>query len=226
MFNAQPFAAGIGSSFNADSVSLSSNTTSRDTVKILNEVKSPLIEMSEFFAGIDSGIIKLVEIAKKSLGLDKDSLRLESRIADIMASDLALDEKRNLTAQLRGRDANISGADTDKDGEGKPEKISFIDSLKKAFADLTDNQTIGELGKIFLFATGALALAKMAEKFHKQVRDVLEFIGEKVIPGLKELNEDIKESESGYVGTGGLSCLLYTSPSPRDRTRSRMPSSA
>ena len=207
MFNAQPFAAGIGSSFNADSVSLSSNTTSRDTVKILNEVKSPLIEMSEFFAGIDSGIIKLVEIAKKSLGLDKDSLRLESRIADIMASDLALDEKRNLTAQLRGRDANISGADTDKDGEGKPEKISFIDSLKKAFADLTDNQTIGELGKIFLFATGALALAKMAEKFHKQVRDVLEFIGEKVIPGLKELNEDIKESESGYVGTGGLSKL-------------------
>ena len=25
---------------------------------------------------------------------------------------------------------------------------------------------------------------------------------------------------------GGLPCLLYTSPSPRDRTRSRMPSSA
>ena len=30
------------------------------------------------------------------------------------------------------------------------------------------------------------------------------------------------------VGEGekGLACLLYTSPSPRDRTRSRMPSSA
>ena len=26
--------------------------------------------------------------------------------------------------------------------------------------------------------------------------------------------------------TSGASCLLYTSPSPRDRTRSRMPSSA
>ena len=26
--------------------------------------------------------------------------------------------------------------------------------------------------------------------------------------------------------TGGMACLLYTSPSPRDRTRSRMPSSA
>ena len=31
----------------------------------------------------------------------------------------------------------------------------------------------------------------------------------------------------GLIGTTtGLSCLLYTSPSPRDRTRSRMPSSA
>ena len=31
-----------------------------------------------------------------------------------------------------------------------------------------------------------------------------------------------------YLGAsrGGVSCLLYTSPSPRDRTRSRMPSSA
>ena len=30
----------------------------------------------------------------------------------------------------------------------------------------------------------------------------------------------------GYVLTLFISCLLYTSPSPRDRTRSRMPSSA
>ena len=28
------------------------------------------------------------------------------------------------------------------------------------------------------------------------------------------------------IGHGGTFCLLYTSPSPRDRTRSRMPSSA
>ena len=33
---------------------------------------------------------------------------------------------------------------------------------------------------------------------------------------------------TGVVGPNGCgkSCLLYTSPSPRDRTRSRMPSSA
>ena len=40
-------------------------------------------------------------------------------------------------------------------------------------------------------------------------------------------------TSSGVVGVGGFplsfvtnTCLLYTSPSPRDRTRSRMPSSA
>ena len=34
--------------------------------------------------------------------------------------------------------------------------------------------------------------------------------------------------DAGHVGEHGLldGCLLYTSPSPRDRTRSRMPSSA
>ena len=31
---------------------------------------------------------------------------------------------------------------------------------------------------------------------------------------------------SGTITSGAISCLLYTSPSPRDRTRSRMPSSA
>jgi hypothetical protein len=210
MFNAQPFAAGVGSSFNNDSPALSSDRTSRDTVKVLNEVKSPLIQMSEFFAGIDNGIIKLVDIAKKSLGLDKESLQLESRIADIMASDLAIEEKKNLTAQLRGRDANIAGEDTDTAPGEKPEKISFIDSLKKAFDDLTNNQTIGELGKIFLFATGALALSKFAVKFRDEVAGVLEYINEKVIPGFKELDEGIRESDTGYLGLGGaISASFY-----------------
>jgi len=203
MFSAQPFAAGIGSSFNADSVALSSDRTSRDTVKILNEVKSPLIQMSEFFSGIDSGIIKLVEIAKKSLGLDKASLQLERQIADIMASDLALDEKRNLTAQLRGRDANLAGQDTDIEPGEKPEQLNFVDSLKKAFDDLTSNQTASELLKIFALALGAMALAKFALKFKDQLADVLEFIKKKLIPEFKDLNDDIES----YQGLGGLSKL-------------------
>ena len=40
---------------------------------------------------------------------------------------------------------------------------------------------------------------------------------------LKALQAQIRESGAAAVY---LHCLLYTSPSPRDRTRSRMPSSA
>ena len=159
MFNAQLFAPGVGSSFNADSHALSSDRTARDTVKVLNEVKSPLIQMSEFFAGIDSGIIKLVEIAKKSLGLDQASLRLERQIADIMASDLVLEEKQNLAAQLRGRDANIAGEDTDTAPGEKPEQLSFVDRLKKAFDDLTSNQTASDLLKIIALSIGSMAFS-------------------------------------------------------------------
>ena len=35
-----------------------------------------------------------------------------------------------------------------------------------------------------------------------------------------------KDYKAKVIGADPLSCLLYTSPSPRDRTRSRMPSSA
>ena len=43
---------------------------------------------------------------------------------------------------------------------------------------------------------------------------------------LDHLSLDIEEGEIfGLLGPNG-SCLLYTSPSPRDRQKSRMPSSA
>ena len=42
-----------------------------------------------------------------------------------------------------------------------------------------------------------------------------------ITPELTEF-QDRKQIEFQWVGA----CLLYTSPSPRDRTRSRMPSSA
>ena len=53
---------------------------------------------------------------------------------------------------------------------------------------------------------------------------------------VEQLKQSIQESRNGdYIEASsteeirlllGLCCLLYTSPSPRDRTRSRMPSSA
>ena len=43
-------------------------------------------------------------------------------------------------------------------------------------------------------------------------------------PGEKIANEI--STTAGYEFNKNNTCLLYTSPSPRDRTRSRMPSSA
>ena len=40
------------------------------------------------------------------------------------------------------------------------------------------------------------------------------------------VNDDPYETEYGTMQDQCVVCLLYTSPSPRDRTRSRMPSSA
>ena len=47
------------------------------------------------------------------------------------------------------------------------------------------------------------------------------------LPMLLTLNPDVDVMLVPRINTvEGLTCLLYTSPSPRDRTRSRMPSSA
>ena len=65
------------------------------------------------------------------------------------------------------------------------------------------------------------------------------FRGREISPGIEvqtdeQLDQFIREhAETAFhpscsckMGTDAMACLLYTSPSPRDRTRSRMPSSA
>ena len=42
----------------------------------------------------------------------------------------------------------------------------------------------------------------------------------------KDINDMRESTGEDPQWTGRMFCLLYTSPSPRDRTRSRMPSSA
>ena len=44
--------------------------------------------------------------------------------------------------------------------------------------------------------------------------------------GIFKDSEILNVSRGGPDGPLFMACLLYTSPSPRDRTRSRMPSSA
>ena len=61
--------------------------------------------------------------------------------------------------------------------------------------------------------------------------DVYKRQGESIVSGGEDgewafTAEGFDQTGGGYSRDEGVNCLLYTSPSPRDRTRSRMPSSA
>ena len=47
-----------------------------------------------------------------------------------------------------------------------------------------------------------------------------------LINALNEISNNYVKIDELIIGGENSDCLLYTSPSPRDRTRSRMPSSA
>ena len=58
------------------------------------------------------------------------------------------------------------------------------------------------------------SLNHMSQSFQEVMRDISATL------------KKVYKSQSVVLVPGGGTCLLYTSPSPRDRTRSRMPSSA
>ena len=63
----------------------------------------------------------------------------------------------------------------------------------------------------------------MNKDFEKLIEQVMDE-NDAVLRTLAEIEADEKKANQRlYILTA---CLLYTSPSPRDRTRSRMPSSA
>ena len=66
-----------------------------------------------------------------------------------------------------------------------------------------------------LMAMVALLLAAVAVYFGMRLRSIVT----DPILGLAQVSTRVSREQD-------YSCLLYTSPSPRDRTRSRMPSSA
>ena len=64
------------------------------------------------------------------------------------------------------------------------------------------------------------------DKICQMVRTLKESPTMSVGAGGYTSSADAKGPVAGYDAVLGKVCLLYTSPSPRDRTRSRMPSSA
>ena len=70
------------------------------------------------------------------------------------------------------------------------------------------------------------AVSGMTRKPEPHVYHPTELINNPLIRFLKMRHWDELEEDASDRLWALLGCLLYTSPSPRDRTRSRMPSSA
>ena len=70
---------------------------------------------------------------------------------------------------------------------------------------------------------------KTGKEIQIDVSDVYNLGERGIMPELMDVKENLDKIESKYkivLEALFFDCLLYTSPSPRDRTRSRMPSSA
>ena len=97
---------------------------------------------------------------------------------------------------------------------------------------------IAVIGKPFIFAAGAdlsgiafLTQDTQALAFGKLGHDVFRRLGESTIPTFAFINGlalggGLEVGLHCHYRTLSSTCLLYTSPSPRDRQKSRMPSSA
>ena len=76
--------------------------------------------------------------------------------------------------------------------------------------------------KKIMFAVIVCFVFSCADPIEQASQKAYEAYASGDIDGAIALNKKVLDLDS----TGISSCLLYTSPSPRDRTRSRMPSSA
>ena len=94
----------------------------------------------------------------------------------------------------------------------------------------------GKTAKYFKYAIGEIVLVVIGilialqinnwnenRKLNEQRKELISNLITDFTDTNASLDSAIKEKEDQLKG---MNCLLYTSPSPRDRTRSRMPSSA
>ena len=91
----------------------------------------------------------------------------------------------------------------------------------------TKDFNIGANGDIFLVDNAKLSGSnKLGNSFNIKAKKINQIDNKFPIISGSKITGDINISSQILIQIKAKICLLYTSPSPRDRTRSRMPSSA
>ena len=134
--------------------------------------------------------------------------RIKSKI--LMMGSLVEEQIRNALTALVERDEALAQRVIENDHKVNTFDVE-IDEM--ALDALVRYQPVA---RDLRFVTTAMKISTELER----MSDLAENICERAI----ELNEEPQLKP--YIDIPHMACLLYTSPSPRDRTRSRMPSSA
>ena len=145
---------------------------------IKSEVTSPLGDLSNFFAGIDKSLVRLVEFAKKTFNLEKKEDERDKQTSDIIQKD----SERDLTSR------SIDAAGDDNEGEGGDNK-SMLDSIKDSFASFGDafgQVSIGEklgaallIGGLLLFNSVQEQLVAILTPIISVVMKIVDLLGPK-----------------------------------------------
>jgi len=165
--------AAMGTPFKSDSTSVKSSVKGVKEIQkvVKDEVSSPLIGMSKFFASIDEGIRKVAKSTADSLGITKI-------MSMIMAKDLTIQEKQDQAAKVKKRDAKIKSGETVEETTKKSGK-TFVQSIK----DSVDNFDFGDKLKAALLLAGFYIFTQLQETIIPVIKALIKgfiFVRDKV----------------------------------------------
>ena len=165
--------------------------------------------------------------AEYSLELAQDlkaihGLNAEAELANILSTEILAEINREVIRTIykvaeKGAQTNVANAgvfdlDVDSNGRWSVEKFKGLIFQIERDANRIAQRTRRGKGNMILCSADVASALTMA--------GVLDYT-----PALNA-NLNVDDTGNTFAGVLAGNCLLYTSPSPRDRTRSRMPSSA
>ena len=160
---------------------------------------------------------------------------INTAVKDAMRSKdkLRLSTLRLVNAAIKDKDIALRTEDR-PDGVSSSEILQILGKMVKQRQESA--KAYEEGGRLEL-AEQELSEIKIIEEFlprqlsddevSKVIKDTIALVGASSIRDMGKVMSSLKDQYTGQLDFGKVgACLLYTSPSPRDRSLSRMPSSA